>query len=401
MKETEKEEVKKIVEETIKEEKETAKEEIKKEKGKKKKTVIIATIICIVLLGLAALFFFLFIFKPTYKVTLNTGGGVITKNIVVEDNVVKEMPEITPPNNMKLVTWINKNKEAVRPGLELSDDDNWDPVFREDGETVTLHFSSGTDEVIPDIVIAKGSEVILPAPPKNYKDWKFLFWVYHDDYVVIEGTKIYQDTNIEAYWWKPAPDNSKEEVTIKYDTGTDEKLEPVTVVKGSKYIFKTPTKQKEGKKFKGWLDESGNLLTSESTVEKDITLKAKWVEPYTCPDNCTPSEDGKTCTRTTVVSPSSREYCPGTEYNNGYATYCVDMDNIPDEACARQCSDGYPFGDDEVFVEMYRYLPQFDAEAGGCCAKKLDKVIEYSCPEGYERDGDNCKLVETISCTQN
>ena len=172
MKETEKEEVKKIVEETIKEEKETAKEEIKKEKGKKKKTVIIATIICIVLLGLAALFFFLFIFKPTYKVTLNTGGGVITKNIVIEDNIVKEMPEITPPNNMKLVTWINKNKEAVRPGLELSDDDNWDPVFREDGETVTLHFSSGTDEVIPDIVIAKGSEVILPAPPKNYKDWK-------------------------------------------------------------------------------------------------------------------------------------------------------------------------------------------------------------------------------------
>ena len=77
------------------------------------------------------------------------------------------------------------------------------------------------------------------------------------------------------------------------------------------------------------------------------------------------------------------------------------MDNIPDEACARQCSDGYPFGDDEVFVEMYRYLPQFDAEASGCCAKKLDKVIEYSCPEGYERDGDNCKLVETINCTQN
>ena len=398
MKETEKEEVKKIVEETIKEEKETAKEEIKKEKGKKKKTVIIATIICIVLLGLAALFFFLFIFKPTYKVTLNTGGGVITKNIVIEDNIVKEMPEITPPNNMKLVTWINKNKEAVRPGLELSDDDTWDPVFREDGETVTLHFSSGTDEVIPDIVIIKGSEVILPAPPKNYKDWKFLFWVYHDDYVVIEGTKIYQDTNIEAYWWKPAPDNSKEEVTIKYDTGTDEKLEPVTVVKGSKYIFKTPTKQKEGKKFKGWLDESGNLLTSESTVEKDITLKAKWVEPYTCPDNCTPSEDGKTCTKTTVAAPSEETICEGTEYNG----YCVDSNNISDIDCVRQCSDGEPFGDTEVSLPVpSRYIAEYDTYSEICCAKKIDRVTRYTCPAGYERDGDNCKLVETINCTQN
>lgn len=376
MKEIEKNEVKEIAMEVISE-----------EKKKNKKNKLLFIIIGLLLLIAALVFFFLFIFKPTYKVTVNTGGGVITKAIVIEDNVVKEMPEITPPDNMKLVTWINKNKEAVRPGLELSDNDEWDPVFRIDGETVTLHFSSGTDEVIPDIVIAKGSEVILPAPPKKYENWKFLFWVYHDDYIVIQGTKIYQDTNIEAYWWKPAsPSDTKiEEVTIKYDTGTDEKLDDVKVVKGSKYLFKTPTKQKDNLKFKGWLDENNNLLTAESIVEKDITIKAKWVEPYTCPENCEKSADGKTCTRTTVVAPSVQNVCPGKEYYG----FCIDVNQYE---CGRQCASGYPFGDDEMDYEI---------NGQGCCVKKIDRVEQKTCPAGYERDQENCKLVEKINCTEN
>ena len=414
MKDREKEEVKEIVKEAMKEEKEKASNEVKKEKKKNKKIIIIASIVSALLLGLAVLFFFLFIFKPSYTVKVNDGGGKILKNIVVEDNVVKSLPEYNPPEGKRLVTWVNKKGEAVRPGIVLDDDDEFDPIvgdpIPEPGnpnpgtptqEFVTLSFDSKTGEVIPDIIIPKGSEVILPVKPNPYKDWKFLFWVYHDDYVVLQGTKIYQDTHIEAYWWVPTENGPTEEVTIKYNTGTDEKIDSVTVPKGNPYIFKTPTKQKDNLKFKGWLDDTGKLLTSEDKVYKDITLTAKWVEPYTCPENCTPNADGTTCTRTTVVAPSSREYCPGTEYNNGYATYCVDVDNVTDDDCVRQCSDGYPFGDDEVFVEMYRYLPQFDAEAGGCCAKKLDRVTEYSCPEGYERDGDNCKLVETISCTQN
>ena len=75
MKDTEREEVKKIVDEAMTEKN----EKIKKEKKSKKKILIIGGIIIAVLLALATLFFFLFIFKPKYEVTIKTGGGKLIK----------------------------------------------------------------------------------------------------------------------------------------------------------------------------------------------------------------------------------------------------------------------------------------------------------------------------------
>ena len=331
MKDREKEEVKELVKETIKEETEKAKEEVvkakeevKKEKKDKKKIIIISSIVGTLLLAAFFLFFILYFKKPVYKVTVNNGGGKIIKDIVIEDNVVKELPQVEIEGK-RIITWVNKHGEAVRPGIILDDDDTFDPVpgdplpdpsnpdpSKPIVETVTLSFDSKTGEVIPDIIIPKGSEVILPVKPNPYKDWKFLFWVYHDDYVVLQGTRIYEDTHIEAYWW--IPDDNVEEVTIKYDTGTKEKLDSVTVSKGSHYVFKTPTEPNGDLVFKGWLDDTGKLLTSEDRVQKDITLKAKWDKPYTCPADCTPNADGKTCTKTTVVAPSVQTVCPATEW---------------------------------------------------------------------------------------
>ena len=37
----------------------------------------------------------------------------------------------------------------------------------------------------------------------------------------------------------------------------------------------------------------------------------------------------------------------------------------------------------------------------GCCANKIKRVEQNICPSGYDRDGDNCKLVEIIDCTSN
>ena len=123
MKDREKEEVKEIVKEAMKEQTEKASNEIKKEKKSKKKIIIIASIVSALLLGLAVLFFFLFIFKPSYTVKVNDGGGKIIKDIVIEDNVIKSLPELTPPDGKRLVTWVNKDGHAVRPGLVLDDDD--------------------------------------------------------------------------------------------------------------------------------------------------------------------------------------------------------------------------------------------------------------------------------------
>ena len=396
MKKEEKEEVKKIVDEAMKENR----QELKKEKKSKKKIIIISSIVGGILLAVAIVFLVMYLLKPRYKVILKDGGGIITKEVVIEDNTIKEMPEITPPKGKELVTWINKKKEAVRPGIQLPADDTWEPVWRDDdAETVTIHFKSGTPEKIPDLKIPKGSGLYLPYKPNNYKDWKFLYWVDKNEYVVLVGQKVDKDMDIHAYWWKPgAGGTSKETCKISYDTGTDEKFESLNLIKGGKYVFMTPSEPNGKKVFRGWLDDKGNLLTSDSKVERDMTLKANWKDPYTCPQDCTPSEDGKTCTKTSIVDPTKENICPGQEYNG----YCVDSNNISDQDCVRQCADGYPFGDTEVSLPVpRRYIAEYDSYSEICCAKKIDRVEKNTCPEGYNRDGEKCKKVETINCTAN
>lgn len=397
MKETEKEEVKKIVEEAMEENK----NELKKEKKSKKKIIIISSIVGGLLLLAAIVFLVMYLLKPRYKVTLNAGGGIITKEVVIEDNIVKEMPEVTPPKDKFLVTWVNKNKETVRPGIPLEEDDTWDPIWGDPkDEYVTIKFETGTDEKIEDLKIPKGSGLYLPVKPNNYKDWKFLYWVDKDEYVVLVGQKVDKDMTIHAYWWKPGSGGtSKKTATISYDTGTDEKFDSLNLIIGSKYIFRTPTKPNGDKVFRGWLDDKGNLLTADSVVERDMTLKANWKESYTCPQDCTPSADGKTCTKKTTVDPSSQEVCPATEWTNDYGqTYCIDLSTAE---YGRQCSDGYPFGDTEVTYPGRWREDELGSYQEAACVKKVDKVTQYTCPAGYEKDGEKCTLTETINCTAN
>lgn len=362
-----------------------------------------------VLLVLAIVFLLLFVLKPRYKIQVNAGGGTITRNIVMEDNTIKELPEVTPPEGKVLVAWINQKYEAVRPDIEITEDTVLVPVFEDkDRETVTLKFVTGYELQIPDIVITKGTKVILPvapaAPttPDNLK-WTFLNWVDKNGFVVPKDKIITEDTTIYAYWFKQGPDwddGTYEEVTVSFKTGTKEKIDSIKLVKGSSYLFPIPSVKNGDKVFKGWLDPDGKLLTNEDKVEKDITLTAKWIEPYTCPENCTPNEDGKTCTKKTTVDPSTREYCPGENWEDWDTgiTYCIeDTYNINPEAdCYRQCADGEPFGDYEVAVPIVR-----EGLSTVCCVKKVEKKIEYSCPEGYTEENSKCVKTETVECTAN
>lgn len=385
MKSTDREEVKKIVDEAMTEKN----EKIKKEKKSKKKILIIGGIIIAVLLALSTLFFFLFIFKPKYEVTIKTGGGKLIKGIVIEDNVVKEMPEVEAPEGKTLVTWINKNNEAVRAGITLEDDDEWEPVYRNpEEETVTLSFDTGTDEKIADIIIPKGSGLILPVKPNKYKNWSFLYWVDKNEYVAIVGTKIMEDTTYIAYWWKPGTGGTKEPTcTISFDTGTDEKIDSIELIKGSKYIFMTPQEPNGNKVFGGWLDDKGNLLNAESVVEKDITLKAKWLE-YTCPEDCKPLEDDPTkCVKLLTETPKTRKVCP--DGTNQLYGYCYDKSKA-DCGEPRQCAFGQEFGNKEIDVEI---------NGRGCCAPIVQKVEELYCEhEGFEIAEDKCAKDEIMDC---
>lgn len=360
---------------------------------KKNKGLIIGLIIGgAVLLILAIIFFLLFILKPKYKVVVNNGGGTITRDIVMKDNKIETLPEVTPPQGKVFVVWVNQDKEAVRPDIDLPGNTTLDPVFEDENrETVTLKFVTETDEIINDITITKGTEVILPVKPKAYKDWKFLYWVDKDGFIVLKEKRIYEDTTIYAYWFKPATNGEKqEEVTIKFKTGTKENVDSIKLIKGSKYLFPTLKEKNGDKVFKGWLDPDGKLLTIEDVVEKDITLTAKWMEPYTCPENCTPSEDGKTCTRKLIQEMNHSAECVDPyEVINGH---CVDTF---DKFSAYYQHDGTcPSG----------YYQWDDCFAGGCdvsCAREVGFESGSWCPEGYTEENGQCAKIETVECTAN
>lgn len=87
-------------------------------------------------------------------------------------------------------------------------------------------------------------------------------------------------------------------VTFNSDGGT--KISDVDVKKGEKLKLPDPP-TKKGYRFVGWTDENGNAITNDTIVKKDINVKAMWQEQYVCPEDCTPNEDGKTCTKVVEI----------------------------------------------------------------------------------------------------
>lgn len=357
------------------------KEGIKEETKNKKSLILI--ILCGVLLIAAIVFLVMYLAKPKYEIKINTDGHEIKKNIVVEDNVIKELPELKLSDDEELVAWVNKDNEAMRPNLTLSKDEEISPVIEpKQRETVTLRFVSGTDEKIPDIKLTKGNTVILPVKP-THKTWTFLYWVDKDGFIVLNNRVINEDTTFYAYWFK----SDKKEVTISFDTGTDEKIADIKLTQGSKIIFPTPTKQKEGYVFKGWLDKDGNSLTGDYIVSESMKLTADWQKKYVCPENCVPNEDGSKCTRSITVSPTTEKTCPGTLWRG----YCLDF-NKKDSGQIRQCAAMGNDLSDEVW---------YTDNGEDWCVAKMPWVEKQVCPAGYEMAETMCSKEETIDCTQN
>ena len=62
---------------------------------------------------------------------------------------------------------------------------------------------------------------------------------------------------------------------------------------------------------------------SHTIVNENMTIKATWKEPYTCPSDCTPIGDGSKCTRTTTKDVVTYTGCPsGTETVEKFCSAC-------------------------------------------------------------------------------
>ena len=375
--------------------------EEEKKKSKKGLIILLCSLLGIVLIA-AIVFMILFFTKPKYEIKINTDGRKITKDIVIKDNVIKELPEVELKEGEVFSAWVNKDGEAMRPNLKLDRNDEITPIVISPPkqpsptepaptpiEIVTVHFETGTSEKIPDIKLQKGSNMIFPVKP-THKEWKFLYWVDKNGYIVFKETIVNEDMTLVAYWWKP----KKAEVTISFDTETDEKIDDITITQGSTIPFPTPKKNKENSIFKGWLNEEGKLLDNTYKAETDMKLKANWISAYTCPEGCTPIGDGHECTRDVYSEVYEHRQCPGNYieidgkcFDTHRKYYSEHIDHDPWWTCSNPSDEQY----DEV-------------ELGGAirwCAPTTDFEVKKVCPQDLMLDGDRCKKTETVQCTKN
>ena len=79
----------------------------------------------------------------------------------------------------------------------------------------------------------------------------------------------------------------------------------------SLYVILLNTKPtKDGYVFDGWVNEKGETIEIDSILKKDTTLKATWKALYTCPSDCTVSEDKKTYSKTSTTDLIVNTGCP-------------------------------------------------------------------------------------------
>ena len=354
----------------------------KENKGNKKIIVILSVLLGLIIL-VALAFLIMYLRKPKYEIKVNTNGHKIIKNIKMKGNKIEELPEIKLDKDEDFVAWVNKDNEAMRPKIELGRDEEITPItIPSKSEKVTLKFVTRTSEKIPDITIEKGSPIIFPVKP-THKAWTFICWVDKNGFIVLQNTIVNEDMTLYAHWFE----SNRHDVTISFDTGTDEVVKPITLVQGDTIIFPTLKKNKEGYVFKGWMNKDGNLLDNTYRVSDDMKLTAKWEPNYTCPDNCIPNSDGKTCTRTLTVNPTTKKVCEGTLWHG----YCLDFNN-KESGAIRQCA---AMGNDESDEVWYT------TDTEDWCVKKKAWTESQVCPSGYEMAATMCSKEEVLNCTAN
>ena len=400
-----------------KEEVKEEKVEVKSVKEKKNKIKFDKKTIIIIILGLSLLFIILFLIfgrKRSYIITFDTNGGTEITNIEVKNDEIVKLPEAPKKEGYKFIGWTNEQGKVITKNTKVTEDLTLKAEWVSDSvETITLKFDTDEGNKIDNIVIEKGKIILLPIEPQK-EGYMFVGWLDENGDFIYENMHISNDIILKAMWIK----KDAETVNVKFDTDGGSKVGSIILEKG-KTILLPFNPIKVGYVFVGWTDKEGNLITKETIVNKDITIKAIWKEPYTCPSDCTPIGDGSACTKISVADLIVYTGCPsGTETVENFCSahkrqVSVGFDEDQTFVEAGILCDGYPNG---FCVDYYSRYTQYtegcpdgyfsyinspsglDAEYG--CVLKYSKGGS-SCPSGYVREGDKCTRTETINCTAN
>lgn len=353
-------------------------------KNKKNILIILLIVIIIVLIVI----YFLFLRTKSFTVTFDTDGGSTIDSASVREGQVLDISNRPTKTGYTFIGWMNSDNKIITKNTILTKDTTLKALWiSNNSEKVSIKFSTDGGNFIDDIINEKGSKIILPVNPIR-KGYTFIGWMNSDGYIISEDMIVSDNMTLTAYYIKEGVETSK--ITFNTDGGNNIKY--ITVEKGTK--IKLPVSPvKDGYVFDGWL-LNNELVTSDTVITDDSVLTAKWKLPYICPDNCTPSEDGSTCTREVTTGVSKKTSCP-----SGYSSKSGKCVNYKTKYHATSISKS-PFWKCNSGDFMYS---EEDGVGGAYmwCVKTTSKVTTESCPSGYTKENDTCKKTEIVNCTLN
>lgn len=357
----------------------------------KKKKILIISLILIILLLLFVVLYLLFGIEKSFTITFDTNGGTEIQNIEVKNNEVVKLPEEPKKEGYTFVGWTNKDGDVITKGTKVTEDitlrAEW---IGNDAEKILVKFNNDDDTEIGNITIEKGKIIMLPVEPVK-EGYTFVGWINEEGKFITEDMTVNSNITLKAMWIK----EDAEIRTISFNTDGGNNIGSI-IVENGKVILLPVNPTKKGYVFAGWVDENGNAITKDTVVDKDITIKATWKEPYTCPKNCIPTGDGSKCKREVTTSMVNKTSCPsGYSLVNGQ---CLDVANKY-HANSIDVSPWWSCNSSSEY--MYSEIDKSGMGAFMWCAKKANKVTTKVCPSGYTKDGNNCKKTETVKCTAN
>ena len=346
----------------------------------------IVVLILIILLLLFLVLYLLFGREKSFTVTFNTDGGTTVSSIKVKDGEILELPKEPKKDGYIFVGWVDNKDNIITKGTKFKENITLKAKWIDNSvETVKVSFDTDGGSAIDDITMEKNKKILLPIDPQK-DGYIFYGWLNEDGNLISNDMIINSDMKLKTYWIK----KGAKTITIKVDIDGENGFRDITVEKGKKIVLPVIPK-KDGFVFKGWVDDLGNTITKDTIVNDNMTIKVIWIEPYTCPLDCTPTGDGSKCTKELTTDMVFATDCPsGYTMSNGKC--------IGSRYYANNGNNGW-----ECNNSSDRMYEEEDGVGGAFmwCEPTIDLISNKSCPNGYTLNGDTCKKIETLDCKAN
>lgn len=352
---------------------------------KNKKIFFISLVLFIILLIIFVLYF-LFGRTKYFIVTFDTDGGTAISDIKVSNREIIKLPKTPKKDGYTFIGWANKEGNIVTKETKFTKDITLKAKWiNNNSETVAVSFDTDGGNTIDNIIMEKNNVILLPIAPIK-EGYIFNGWIDENGNIISTNMIILNNIKLKAYWIKEGVETKT--ITINTDGGN--KIDKIIVEKG-KIILLPVNPKKEGYVFNGWVDENGNSIPKDLIIKDNITIKALWKDPYTCPEDCIPVGDGSKCTKDLTTNMITSSTCPnGYTMNNGKCTGTKYHANNGSNGWECNNSSDYMYTEEDGFGGAFMW-----------CVQTAPIVKKQVCPSGYEQSENICKRTETINCVAN